>query len=165
MISLDVIGIRLAAPEDSPVLLLRERLGSRILPIWISSVDAAAIAVVLDGDTSFDRPLTHDLLGTVLLELAEGPAEGVVRITEMRDGVFHAVIEVGELALDARPSDAIAVALRLDWDIECPSQLMDQVGVQMEESGADEVEKFREFLDSVSPDDFENDEPTGSSGG
>lgn len=165
MIKLDVIGIRLTSPEDSPVLLLRERLGSRLLPIWISSVDAAGIALLLDGDESFSRPLTHDLLATLLTEIADTEDPGLVRITEMRDGVFHAVIEVGEYAFDARPSDGINLALRLGWPVECTEQLMDQVGVEMDEGGTDEVERFREFLDSVNPDDFEKDETDPSSGG
>lgn len=154
MIELDVIGIRLAAPDDSPVLLLREREGSRLLPIWISSVDAAAIALVLEGDDGFSRPLTHDLLA-VTLQILAGQDEGIVRVTSMLDGVFHAVIEAGDTVLDARPSDAVAVALRLGWEIEAPGQLLDEVGVEMDEAGVDEVERFREFLDSVNPDDFE----------
>ncbi|MCC2592865.1 bifunctional nuclease family protein [Tessaracoccus sp. OS52] len=158
MIKLDVIGIRLTSPEDSPVLLLRERTGSRLLPIWISSVDAAGIALLLDGDDSFHRPLTHDLLAAMVAELNDKEEPGVVRITEMRDGVFHAVLEVGEYVFDARPSDGINLALRLGWSVECAEQLMDQVGVEVDEGGTDEVERFREFLDSVNPDDFENDD-------
>lgn len=165
MIKLDVIGIRLTAPEDSPVLLLRERLGSRLLPIWISSVDAAGIAVLLDGDEAFHRPLTHDLLATLITEVSDTDEPGVVRITEMRDGVFHAVMEVGDHAFDSRPSDAINIALRLGWSVECTEQLMDQVGVEMDEGGTDEVERFREFLESVNPDDFEEDETDDSSEG
>lgn len=161
MIKLDVVGIRLTSPEDSPVLLLRERSGSRLLPIWISSVDAAGIALLLDGEKTFHRPLTHDLLASLLLEVSETEDPGVVKITEMRDGVFHAVMEVGDRAFDTRPSDGVNIALRLGWSIECAEQLMDQVGVEADEGGTDEVERFREFLDSVNPDDFENDESGG----
>lgn len=153
MIDLDVIGIRLAPPEDSPILLLRESEGTRLLPIWISSVDAAAIAIVLDDEKPFHRPMTHDLLATLLDEMGDA---GVVRITEVVDGVFHAVLEVGEYVFDCRPSDGVAAALRLGWTIECPEQLMDQVGVEVDEPETDEVERFREFLDSVTPDDFES---------
>ncbi|MDO5736309.1 MAG: bifunctional nuclease family protein [Propionibacteriaceae bacterium] len=155
MIDLDVIGIRLASPEDIPVLLLRESGGTRLLPIWISTVDAAAIAIVLDDSEQFHRPMTHDLLANVLDEVCAGKP-GVVKITEMRDGVFFASVTAGDFVFDARPSDAIAAALRLEWSIECPEQLMDQVGVEVDESETDEVEKFREFLDTVTPDDFEN---------
>ena len=158
MIDLDVIGIRLAAPEDLPVLLLSEREGTRLLPIWISTVDAAAIAIILDESEEFHRPMTHDLLAGVLDEVSEGKP-GVVSIAEMRDGVFFATISAGSLVFDARPSDAIAAALRLEWPIRCPEQLMDQVGVEVDRSETDEVEKFKEFLDTVTPDDFENDNP------
>ncbi|MEO7589259.1 MAG: bifunctional nuclease family protein [Arachnia sp.] len=158
MIDLDVIGIRLAAPEDLPVLLLRESGGTRLLPIWISTVDAAAIAIVLDDSEQFHRPMTHDLLANVLDEVSSGKP-GTVNITEMRDGVYFATISAGSFVFDARPSDAIAAALRLEWSIECPEQLMDQVGVEVDRSETDEVEKFREFLDTVTPDDFENENP------
>ncbi|MGV8847403.1 bifunctional nuclease family protein [Tessaracoccus sp.] len=158
MIDLDVIGIRLASPEDIPVLLLRESGGTRLLPIWISTVDAAAIAIVLDDSEQFHRPMTHDLLANVLDEVSAGKP-GVVKIVEMRDGVFLASITAGDFVFDARPSDAIAAALRLEWSIECPEQLMDQVGVEVDQSETDEVEKFREFLDTVTPDDFENENP------
>ncbi len=157
MIELDVIGIRLASPEDTPVLLLKESEGTRLLPIWISTVDAAAIAIALDDSTEFHRPMTHDLLANVLDEVCEGKP-GVINIAEMRDGVFYASITAGSFVFDARPSDAIAAALRLAWDIQCPEQLMDQVGVEVDQSETDQVEKFREFLDTVTPDDFENDE-------
>ena len=158
MIDLDVIGIRLASPEDVPVLLLKESGGTRLLPIWISTVDAAAIAIVLDDTDQFHRPMTHDLLANVLDEVSEGKP-GRVKIAEMRDGVFFATINAGSLVFDARPSDAIAAALRLEWIIECPEQLMDQVGVEVDQSETDEVEKFKEFLDTVTPDDFENENP------
>lgn len=157
MIDLDVIGIRLASPEDTPVLLLKESEGTRLLPIWISSVDAAAIAIVLDDSEEFHRPMTHDLLANVLDEVSDG-RPGVICISEVKDGVFFASITAGSFVFDARPSDAIAAALRLAWSIECPEQLMDQVGVEVDESETDEVEKFREFLDSVTPDDFEKDD-------
>lgn len=157
MIELDVVGIRLAAPEDAPVLLLQEKSGSRVMPIWISPVDAAAIAIALEDDAKPVRPLTHDLVANLLL--LAGESEGTVRITDVSEGIFYAVIESGELSLDSRPSDAIAVALRLGWPIHCLDAVMDQVGVEVDEEGADEVERFKEFLDSVNPDDFEAEGP------
>lgn len=152
MIELDVVGIRLAAPEDSPVLLLQERQGTRVLPIWISPVDAAAIAIVLEDEVRPMRPLTHDLVAHLLQEFGD---DGDVTITEVSEGIYYATIDSGDLSLDARPSDAIAVALRLGWPIHCAEAVMDQVGVEVEEEDADEVERFKEFLDSVNPDDFE----------
>lgn len=163
MITLEVLGIRLADGDDSPVLLLGEHGGSRVLPIWIASVDAAAIALVLDGNDTLRRPLTHDLVATLLTRLVGEGAVGVVRITGMTDGVFRAQLLADQFELELRPSDGVATALRLGWRIECPEALMVEVGIDSEESGVDEVERFREFLDSVNADDFEG-EPDSSDG-
>ncbi|MDF1488486.1 bifunctional nuclease family protein [Tessaracoccus caeni] len=154
MIALEVLGIRLSAPEDSPVLLLREEDGSRCLPIWIGNVEAAAIAIVLDQQTEVTRPMTHDLLASLVTLFAEG-VEGQVAITDMRDGVYSAELRMGETVVDARPSDGVALALRLGWEIVCPAALMDRIGVEVDEVPNDEVEQFRAFLDSVSAEDFE----------
>ncbi len=150
MIELAVVGIRL--DQRTPVLLLQERGGTRLLPIWISSVEAAAIAVALEEET-FPRPLTHDLLAEVLSLLAQ-PDDPVITITDMADGVYLAQISLGDRSLDARPSDAVAVAVRRGWLVQCPVALMNQVGVNPDDDGIDEVEQFREFLDSVQPEDF-----------
>lgn len=163
MITLEVLGIRLADGDDAPVLLLGERGGSRVLPIWIASVDAAAIALVLDGNDTLKRPLTHDLVATLVRRLVGEGVSGTARITSMSDGVFHAELTAPGFLLELRPSDGVATALRLGWSIECPEALMAAVGVEGEESGDDEVERFREFLDSVNADDFEGE--SGSSGG
>ena len=152
MIQLLVSGIRLSPPEDNPVLLLQDVSGTKILPIWTSTVDAAAIAVWIDDEPPFDRPMTHDLLAAVVAELG---TEGRVEITDMRDGVFYAEIEVGEYSFDARPTDAIALAMRMTWPIEVSEELMLELGVEVDEADTDEVERFKEFLDTVSPDDFE----------
>ncbi|MDO5093473.1 MAG: bifunctional nuclease family protein [Propionibacteriaceae bacterium] len=150
MIELTVAGMRL--DDETPVLLLRERGGDRVLPIWISSVDGAAIALALEEE-KFLRPLTHDVLVTVL-ELLAGEDDPVLTITGVSDGVFRAEIKVGAHVVDARPSDAVAVAVRRDWLLQCPTTLMDTVGVSVNENPPDEVELFREFLDQVQPEDF-----------
>ena len=152
MIGLEVVGIRLLTPEDPPVLLLREEDGTRCLPIWIGNQEAAAIASALEDEVP-ERPLTHDLLATLLPLLA--PEGGAVVITSMEEGVYRAELRLGGHVVDARPSDCVAVAVRLGWTIECPSSLMDEVGVEVEAAQTDEVEAFRAFLDSVNADDFE----------
>ena len=152
MISLDVVGIRLVSPEEPPVLLLREQDGTRSLPICIGHAEAAAIAGALEGEEP-ERPMTHDLLATVL-ELVDD--DGHIVISGMQDGVYEASLHVGGHEVMARPSDCTAVALRLDWPIYCSAELMDQVGVEVDAPAADEVEAFRAFLDSVSADDFED---------
>lgn len=155
MISLEVIGIRLVSPDDPPVLLLQERGGTRCLPIWIGTQEAAAIAAALESEPP-ERPLTHDLLAAVLSIVSSDGGE--VQITEIHDGIYEASLHLSEFAIQARPSDCVAVALRLDWPIRCPRSLLDQAGVEVSEGARDEVEAFRAFLDSVNPDDFEDEE-------
>ena len=153
MIRLDVLGIRLISPDEPAVLLLQEQGGSRCLPIWIGNIEASAIASGLDG-TAAARPLTHDLLATLLPLIS--PEGGAVVVTGMEEGVYRAELRLGEHVVDARPSDCVAVAVRLGWTIECPASLMDEVGVEVEAAQTDEVEAFRAFLDSVNADDFED---------
>lgn len=152
MIGLEVMGIRLVPPEDSPVLLLREEGGTRCLPVWIGHAEAAAIALALEHE-HLERPLTHDLLATVLTMLA-ADTPGEVVVDDVEEGIYRARLTFKELELDARLSDGVAVAVRLGWSITCPRRLMDQVGVEVEAAPADEVEAFRAFLDSVNADDF-----------
>lgn len=157
MIGLVVIGIRLLTPEDPPVLLLKEEDGTRSLPIWIGNQEAAAIASALEDEVPA-RPMTHDLLAAVLTMVE--PGVGLVVISAMEEGVYQAELHAGGSIIDARPSDCVAIALRLGWPIQCPRELMDQVGVEVEEASTDEVEAFRAFLDSVNADDFEDDNPS-----
>ena len=143
MVELWVVGVQVG--DEGPVLLLRESDGDRMLPIWISAVDAAAIAVALDED-QFARPLTQDLLA--------GDSHPRLTIKSMEDGVFLAEIAVSDVAFDARPSDVVAVAVRRGWKVHCPAELLDEAGISAEVAQADEVERFREFLDQVHPEDF-----------
>ncbi|MCZ4497751.1 MAG: hypothetical protein JWQ74_304 [Marmoricola sp.] len=143
-------------PSNQPIVLLREADGERYLPIWIGAVEATAIAFAQQGVVP-PRPLTHDLLKDVLE--ATGNVLSEVRITEMSDGVFYAllVLDTG-VEVGARPSDAIALALRTGARIVCAEELLDEVGIAVPDEREDEVEAFREFLDHVSPEDFEQPE-------
>jgi bifunctional DNase/RNase len=150
----DVVGVRVEMPSNQPIVLLRERGGDRYLPIWIGAVEATAIAFAQQGVVP-PRPLTHDLMkdliGATGLELSE------VRITEMRDGVFYALLVLSSGAeVSARPSDSIALALRTGTRIVCAEDVLEEAGLEVAEEDEDEVEKFREFLDNVSPEDFES---------
>ncbi len=151
MRELDVLGVRVPAPGNGPLLLLQEVEGTRCLPIWIGTNEASAIANALEGVVP-PRPLTHDLLATVLAELGHTHVQG--RVTGMSDGVFRGELEVDGHVIDARPSDLAALAVRCGMPLSCPAELLDEVGVDIDEPD-DEVEKFKEFLDHVSPDDFE----------
>jgi bifunctional DNase/RNase len=149
----DVVGVRVEMPSNQPIVLLREVAGERYLPIWIGAVEATAIAFAQQGVVP-PRPLTHDLLKDVITGTGNELAE--VRITEVRDGVFFAVLVFGSgVEISARPSDSIALALRTGTKIVCAEDVLDEAGLPVPEEQEDEVEKFREFLDHVTPDDFE----------
>jgi bifunctional DNase/RNase len=149
----DVIGVRVEMPSNNPIVLLREVSGDRYLPIWIGAVEATAIAFAQQGVVP-PRPLTHDLIKDLLNATGNDLTE--VRITEMKDGIFYAVLvfESG-VEVSARPSDSIALALRTGSKIVCAEDVLDEAGLEVPDEQEDEVEKFREFLDHVSPEDFE----------
>ena len=140
-------------PTNQPIVLLRERDGDRYLPVWIGASEAAAIAFAQQGVVP-PRPLTHDLMKDVLEALGRPLRE--VRIVELKDDVFYAVLVFDDgVEVSARTSDAIALALRTDAPIRAAEDLLDEAGVVVAEEAEDEVERFREFLDHVSPEDFE----------
>lgn len=140
-------------PSNQPIVLLREVSGERYLPIWIGAVEATAIAFAQQGVVP-PRPLTHDLMKDMLL--ATGNALAEVQITQMKDGVFFATLVLDSGAeVSARPSDSIALALRTGARIVCAEAVLDEAGLAIPEEQEDEVEKFREFLDHVTPEDFE----------
>jgi bifunctional DNase/RNase len=150
----DVIGVRVEMPSNQPIVLLREVSGERYLPIWIGAVEATAIAFAQQGVVP-PRPLTHDLLKDVLE--ATGSPLTEVRIDDMRDGVFYATLVLdGGTEVSARPSDSIALALRTGTRIVCADEVLDEAGLAVPAEQEDEVEKFREFLDQVTPEDFES---------
>ena len=152
MQQLDVVGVRVEAPSNQPIVLLREIEGDRFLPIWIGAVEATAIAFAQQGVVPA-RPLTHDLMRDVVNALDHRLE--AVRITELRDGVFYAVLAFdGGTEVSARPSDAIALALRTGTPIYGAEAVLDEAGIPVPEEEEDEVEKFREFLDQISPEDF-----------
>jgi bifunctional DNase/RNase len=156
MREVDVMGVRVEMPSNQPIVLLREVTGDRYLPIWIGAVEATAIAFAQQGVVP-PRPLTHDLLKDLLDALGQELAE--VQITEMKDGVFFATLVLGSgVEIGARPSDSIALALRTGSRIVCAEEVLDEVGLAVPAEQEDEVERFREFLDQVTPEDFERTE-------
>ncbi len=153
MREVDVIGVRVEMPSNQPIVLLREVSGERYLPIWIGAVEATAIAFAQQGVVP-PRPLTHDLMKNVLD--ATGNELSEVRITDVKDGVFYALLVFGSgVEVSARPSDSIALALRTGTRIVCAEDVLDDAGLEVPAEQEDEVERFREFLDNVSAEDFE----------
>ncbi|CAB4589672.1 MAG: bifunctional nuclease family protein [Actinobacteria bacterium] len=149
---LEVIGVRVEMPSSQPIVLLRETGGDRYLPIWIGAVEATSIAFAQQGVLP-PRPLTHDLLKDLLLAVGSNLEQ--VEISEMKDGVFYATLKLANgVELSARPSDAIALALRTGSPIFGGEALLDEVGIEIADQSDDEVEKFREFLDQIEPEDF-----------
>ncbi|HET9997286.1 MAG TPA: bifunctional nuclease family protein [Nocardioides sp.] len=156
MREVDVMGVRVEMPSNQPIVLLREVTGERYLPIWIGAVEATAIAFAQQGVVP-PRPLTHDLMKDLLDALGQELAE--VQITDMKDGVFFATLVLGSgVEIGARPSDSIALALRTGSRIVCAEEVLDEVGLAVPAEQEDEVERFREFLDQVTPEDFERTE-------
>ncbi|MCA0291552.1 MAG: bifunctional nuclease family protein [Actinobacteria bacterium] len=150
---LDVLGVRVEMPTNTPIILLREREGARHLPIWIGAAEATAIAYAQQGVVP-PRPLTHDLLVNTITAL--GDSLGSVRIDRIDEGVYYATLVLGSgIEIDSRASDAIALAIRAGADVYAPEDLLDSAGILLPEETDDEVEKFKEFLDHVSPEDFE----------
>lgn len=152
MRELEVVGVRIEMPSNQPLVLLREVEGVRYLPIWIGAVEASAIAFAQQGEAT-PRPLTHELLQHVIEAL--GAELTLVQIDDVADGVFYATLVFSSGAtISARPSDSIALALRMGTRIEATDSVLDDAGMHLPADEDEEVEKFREFLDEVEPEDF-----------
>ena len=164
---LEVSGVRVEMPTNTPIVLLRERDGSRYLPIWIGLIIFLVIAWKMEAHTKIVNALDATwggiarLVGLLLL----GHTLTRVRIVALHDGVFHAALDIdggaeaGGFTVESRSSDAIALALRMDAPVVAPRTLLDEAGVEIGDEDSpnaeDEVERFKEFLDQVSPEDFE----------
>lgn len=154
MRELAVVEVRVSTTGTTPVVVLREVGGDRLLPIWMSAGGASAIVSATDPPDP-ERPPIHELVGDLLTGLAAEITEA--RIVDYSDGQFFAELVVDGVSVHARPSDAIALALRSGRPISCADEVLEAAGVlpaASPEAPEEEVEKFREFLDSVNPDDF-----------
>lgn len=155
MVELSLVGVRVELPSNQPIVLLKETQGERYLPIWIGAVEATAIAFALQGIQT-PRPMTHDLMRDILRE-TDIEVERVL-ISELVDQTFFALIRMslnGKSAeVSSRPSDAIALAVRINAPIFAAEEVLEQAGIELKDDEETEVEKFREFLDQVTPDDF-----------
>jgi bifunctional DNase/RNase len=158
LIPMEVIGVRVEMPSNQPIVLLKEIDGARFLPIWVGAVEATAIAFAQQG-VEPPRPLTHDLMNN-LLETLDATLTAV-HLTEIKDGIFYATMHLRNtnseaLTLSARPSDAIALAVRSHSNILATQELLDEIGIEIPQGEGEnlEVEKFREFLDQINPEDF-----------
>jgi bifunctional DNase/RNase len=161
MVEMELLGVRLELPANAPVVLLREQTGDRVLPIYIGPEEAKAIALALEGVTT-PRPMTHDLLRDAVIAL--GASVSRVSVTELRDRTFYAELELRidgrTVRVSSRPSDAIALAVRVDAPIYASEDVLDEAAAPPAEAEPDAeeeeeiVDQFREFIDQVNPDDF-----------
>ena len=166
MVAMQVVGVRIEMPSNQPIVLLKEIDGVRFLPIWVGAVEATAIAFAQQGVVP-PRPLTHDLMQDIVESL--DATLTAVQVTAMEEGVFMASLLMRDpngnaVSVSARPSDAIALALRTHSNILADSDLLDSVGIEIPEDVArdamnasgdtSEMERFREFLDQINPEDF-----------
>jgi bifunctional DNase/RNase len=149
---LSVVGVRVELPTNQPIVLLKEADGDRYLPIWIGAVEATAIAFALQNVVTA-RPMTHDLMKDLLD--ATGVTVSAVHIVDLQDGIYYAnlVLDNG-VEVSARPSDSIALALRIGATIYADEAVLAEAGIPIADEQENEVEKFREFLEQISPEDF-----------
>lgn len=157
MVKMQVYKVGVDPQRRMPFMLLSDEETKRLLPIYIGAFEANAIAAQLYGRT-YSRPLTHDLLKSVIETL--GYEVTRISITKLEEGTFFALIHLEgfnqALELDARPSDAIALALRSQVPIFVAESVLEQAQFLNEEAKAEEIERFRELLgelgDTEAPD-------------
>ena len=161
LVKLELVGVRLEVPSQSPVMMLREDGDSeRVLPIYIGAPEASAIHYALEGIVP-DRPLTHDLLVNVVRGL--GASFSKIVITEVKDHTYFAELHFSfagsDIVISSRPSDAVAVAIRTETPIYASDDLLREVAKSPVVAAVDNEEEilddFREFINSINPEDFE----------
>jgi len=150
-VSFDMVG-------KQPIVLLKTIDGNKFLPIWIGHPEAAAILMKLQGATT-PRPMTHDLINEMINEFDASCTR--VSVTELKDNTFYASITLRvsgqEIEIDSRPSDALAVAVRTSAPIFAAEDVISESAIEFEQEAEDTeevVDKFKAFLDEVTPEDF-----------
>ena len=158
---MNLLGVRVELPANTPMMLLKEADGDgRLLPILIGNFEAASIHSAMQG-LQPPRPLTHDLLSAVI-EVLDHRIDRVT-ITELRDHIFMAELSLIDsdgvtTSLSCRPSDACALAIRTDAPIYATDEVLETAGQPEPSSGDDQeeelIDEFQDFLETVNPDDF-----------
>ena len=153
-VSFDLVG-------KQPIVLLKTADGNKFLPIWIGHPEAAAILMKLQSQPA-PRPMTHDLLSDMLEQLDAQITR--ITVTELRENTFYAQITLQqdgrEIEVDSRPSDAIALAIRAEAPIFAADRVIEESAIEFEGEDVDpqqledEVQKFKRFLEDVTPEDF-----------
>lgn len=155
LIEMKVKNLAFDLSKSGAMVFLEEINGKRVLPIWIGIFEANAIALEL-RKISTARPMTHDLILNIIKGL-EAEATKIV-VTELKDNTFYATIHIhvgeGDVEIDSRPSDAIAVALRVGTPIYVEEDVIKQAGRSEEIRDDDKTEDFMDWLEKLDPDDF-----------
>ena len=161
MQEMTIYGVSFDLVGKQPIVLLKTLDGNKFLPIWIGHPEAAAILMKLQGANT-PRPMTHDLISEMLTELDVSCTR--VAVTELRENTFYASITLAvngrELEIDSRPSDALALAVRVSAPIFAAEEVIEESAIEFEhevEDNEEVVEKFKDFLDNVTPEDFQAD--------
>ncbi len=155
LVEMFIKGLMIDPVTNMPIVILRDELGEHTLPIWVGPVEANAIAMQVENVES-PRPMTHDLLRSVLTDL--GATLRRVVISDLRDGTYFAYLQLqrGEevLFVDARPSDALALSLRTRAPVFVEASVMDQTGSMEAKPGPADSERLQRWLESLDPDDL-----------
>jgi bifunctional DNase/RNase len=159
LLRMKVYGLTIDPMTNSPIIILKDLEGDKTLPIWIGLLEATAIASEMEN-VKFSRPMTHDLMKNLLDQLNIRVAR--IEICDLRDNTFYALVYLAtqdkELTMDARPSDAIALALRMQAPIFVDEEVIQKskavdLGAK-EEIQSDDGKKWTEVLEGLDPDDF-----------
>ena len=153
-IEMSIKGLMVDPVSNMPIVILRDRDGVRTLPIWVGMFEANAIALQIEN-VATPRPMTHDLLRNVIQDLTASVEKIVV--SDLQDTTFFAQIHLalnGEtVAIDARPSDAVALALRADAPIFVEHDLLVGMGIVPEAAEEEKLSLFRDFINSLDDSD------------
>ena len=157
-VEMKIRGLMMDPVTNMPIVILKDVNGNTVLPIWVGVFEANAIALQIENVTT-PRPMTHDLLSD-MLEQFDAKCEKV-SVTELRDNTFYASITISvngsEMEIDSRPSDAHALAVRTSAPIFAADDVIEESSIEFEhevEDTEEVVEKFKDFLDEVTPEDF-----------
>jgi len=154
-INVEVNSIRLEESSETPILLLLDPSSQKVLPIWIGTIEAVSIAYAQEG-VLHDRPQTHDLLLN-MVEALDGTINEV-NISNIEENTYFADIILntinGTVTLSARPSDAIALALRSNIPVTVNQDVFETNSIDLIIDNSNEIEEFKEFIKDIKPEDF-----------
>lgn len=153
-VEMKIKGLMIDPVSNMPIIVLKDPGGETVLPIWVGIFEANAIAIQLEEIVS-PRPMTHDLLKNVIQDLAARVER--IEITDLKENTFFALIHLDhngrQLSVDARPSDAMALALRAGAPIFVRESVLER-STGSDEAGSDETERLRRWLEHVDPEEL-----------